>query len=85
MNLENGVYVLIAVVVFLIILSFFRWPIKLFWKLILNAGIGLALLLIFNFAGVYFKLSVPINWASILICGFFGIPGLIFLLIFLNM
>lgn len=80
-----GVYLVIAIAVFLILFRVFSWPIKLIWKLILNGGIGLALLLIFNFLGVYFKVSMPINWVSVLITGFFGVPGLIFLYVFLNL
>ena len=83
--MEYGLYIIIAIVVFVVLLRMFSWPIKLIWKLILNGVIGLALLLIFNFLGVYFKVSIPINWVSILITGFLGVPGLVFLFIFLNL
>lgn len=83
--MEYGLYIIIAIIVFVILLRMFSWPIKLIWKLIINGVIGLALLLIFNYLGVYFKVSIPINWVSVLITGFFGVPGLAFLFIFLNL
>jgi inhibitor of the pro-sigma K processing machinery len=82
---EYGLFIIIAIIVFVVLLRVFSWPMKLIWKLILNGVIGLALLLIFNFLGVYFKVSIPINWVSVLITGFFGVPGLVFLFIFLNL
>lgn len=83
--MEYGLFIIIAIIVFVVLLRVFSWPMKLIWKLILNGVIGLALLLIFNFLGVYFKVSIPINWVSVLITGFFGVPGLVFLFIFLNL
>lgn len=57
-------------------------PIKMIWKLLLNSGIGLLLLLIFNYFGAYFSFGIPVNIITVLIAGFLGIPGLILLVCF---
>ena len=51
-------------------------------KLIVNGILGAVLLLIFNFFGQAFGLYIGINATTALIAGFFGIPGVIFLVIF---
>ncbi|HEY5562340.1 MAG TPA: pro-sigmaK processing inhibitor BofA family protein [Clostridiaceae bacterium] len=81
--MEYAVYFLLAVVGFFIILKLFTWPLKILWKVLLNSIIGLVLLFAFNFLGVYLKMSIPINIPNVLIAGFFGIPGLAFLLLFI--
>ena len=55
-------------------------PFKILWKLILNSGMGLLLLIIVNYIGQYFDFSLPLNIVNILIAGFLGIPGIIILL-----
>ncbi len=56
-------------------------PIKLFFKLLLNALSGFLLLFLANFIGGFFDFSIPVNLLTCLISGIFGIPGVIFLVI----
>lgn len=80
------VNIIIAAVFMLVILyliaQVFLKPIKLLWKLLLNSGIGLILLLSINFIGAYFSFILPVNLLTILTAGFLGIPGLLLLICF---
>jgi inhibitor of the pro-sigma K processing machinery len=75
-------YFLIAIVGLYVIVKVFSWPIKLLFKLIINAVLGVVLLVIVNLIGSYFQFSIGINAITALIAGFLGIPGVIFLIIF---
>lgn len=56
-------------------------PLKIIWKLFLNALLGAVVLLIFNFFGGFFSLSIPITPLNSLITGVLGIAGVILLLV----
>ncbi|MCI1945917.1 pro-sigmaK processing inhibitor BofA family protein [Clostridium luticellarii] len=75
-------YFLIAIVGLYILVKVFSWPLKILFKLIVNAVLGVILLIIVNFIGRYFGFNIGINAITALIAGFFGIPGVIFLIIF---
>ncbi|MEY8764532.1 MULTISPECIES: pro-sigmaK processing inhibitor BofA family protein [Clostridium] len=75
-------YFLIAIVGLYILVRVFSWPLKILFKLIVNAVLGVILLVIVNLIGRYFGFSIGINAITALIAGFFGIPGVIFLIIF---
>lgn len=75
-------YFLIAIVLLFIIVKLFSWPIKILVKLIINGVLGAVLLFLVNLVGANFNFAIGINWATALIAGFFGIPGVIFLIIF---
>jgi len=70
---------LIAVTVLFFIGKFLSFPLKILWKLVINGILGAVLLFIVNFVGGYFSFSIGINIYTALIAGFFGIPGVIFL------
>lgn len=57
-------------------------PLRLLAKIAINSLFGLLLLWAFNFAGSYFSFTIPLNWLTVLIAGFLGIPGLILLIFF---
>ncbi|WP_231967858.1 pro-sigmaK processing inhibitor BofA family protein [Thermanaeromonas toyohensis] len=57
-------------------------PLKLAFKIAVNSLFGLLLLWVFNFIGGYFSFTIPLNWLTILIAGFLGIPGLLLLIFF---
>ncbi|WP_406677417.1 pro-sigmaK processing inhibitor BofA family protein [Neomoorella carbonis] len=59
-------------------------PLKWIFKIIVNSFFGLLLLWAFNFFGSNFNFFIPLNWVTVLIAGFLGLPGLI-LLIFLRL
>jgi len=74
-------YFLIAIVGLYVLVKVFSWPLKILFKLIINAVLGVVLLVIVNLIGKYFSFSIGINAITALIAGFFGIPGVIFLII----
>lgn len=80
--MEYIIYFLIAVICLFSVGKLLAWPIKLLFKLIANAVIGAILILIVNFFGGYFNFSIGLNWITALIAGFFGVPGVIFLILF---
>ena len=53
-------------------------PLRILWRLLLNAILG-ALLLVVNFFGGLFGLALPITPFSSLVAGVFGVPGVIVL------
>ena len=73
--------VAVALAIFLLIRLFTR-PIKLALKLLWNAVIGFVLLMVVNFLGAYIGLQVTITWITALIAGFFGVPGVIAIILF---
>ncbi|MEA4827476.1 MAG: pro-sigmaK processing inhibitor BofA family protein [Clostridium sp.] len=75
-------YFIGGIVLLFIMVKLLAWPLKILFKLVVNAVLGAILLLIVNFIGGYFGLSIGINPWTALIAGFFGIPGVIFLIIF---
>ncbi len=54
-------------------------PLKIVWKLLVNAIIGALVLLIFNFFGGLINFAIPITPVSALVAGILGIPGVIIL------
>jgi inhibitor of the pro-sigma K processing machinery len=54
-------------------------PLKILWKLLINAVVGAVLLLIFNFLGGFINFAIPITPISALVAGILGIPGVIIL------
>ncbi len=54
-------------------------PLKIIWKLLVNAVIGAVMLLIFNFFGGIVGFTIPISPVSALVAGILGIPGVIIL------
>ncbi|MGY0373871.1 pro-sigmaK processing inhibitor BofA family protein [Clostridium sp. JNZ J1-5] len=75
-------YFIGGIILLFIMVKLLAWPLKILFKLVVNAVLGAILLLIVNFIGGYFGLSIGINPWTALIAGFFGIPGVIFLIIF---
>lgn len=76
-------YFLLAVIIFVILAKFFIWPLKILLKLIINGALGVVILLLINYFGtMYFNFYIGINAVTALIAGFFGVPGVIFLILF---
>jgi inhibitor of the pro-sigma K processing machinery len=78
-------YFLIAIVGMIIVVKLFSWPLKILGKLILNGAFGVLLLLLVNFVGHYVGITIAINAVTALIAGFLGVPGVIFLIIFVKL
>ncbi|MDD3224315.1 MAG: pro-sigmaK processing inhibitor BofA family protein [Clostridium sp.] len=75
-------YFLISIIALFLIVKLLRWPLKILFKLIINGVLGTILLFLVNLIGIHFGYIIGINFVTALIAGFFGIPGVIFLLIF---
>ncbi|BDR63092.1 pro-sigmaK processing inhibitor BofA [Clostridium tetani] len=75
-------YFLVAILGLVIIVKIFAWPLAVLTKLILNGIMGAVLLVLVNMIGGIFNLQIGINAVTALIAGFFGVPGVIFLIIF---
>ncbi|WP_392485914.1 pro-sigmaK processing inhibitor BofA family protein [Haloimpatiens sp. FM7315] len=75
-------YFLIGIIFLILLVKIFAWPLKILWKLILNGVLGAILLVLVNLIGKYFGITIGINAITALIAGFFGVPGVIFLIIF---
>ncbi|MBK1813501.1 pro-sigmaK processing inhibitor BofA family protein [Clostridium sp. YIM B02505] len=73
----------IGLILLVVLVRFFSWPLKILMKLLINGVLGVILLLITNYVGQqFFHFTIGINVITALIAGFFGIPGVIFLVIF---
>ncbi|MEQ8198958.1 MAG: pro-sigmaK processing inhibitor BofA family protein [Clostridiaceae bacterium] len=75
-------YGVIGLFLLVIFFKFFSWPIKMLMKFIINGILGAVLLIIVNFLGSAFGITIAINMTTALIAGFFGIPGVVFMIIF---
>ncbi|NLT97474.1 MAG: pro-sigmaK processing inhibitor BofA [Christensenellaceae bacterium] len=70
----------------LVLLYFTGWlllaPLKFIMKLLVNGLLGGLLLLVINLIGGFFSVTIAINPLSAVIAGYFGLPGIILLLLF---
>ncbi len=71
-----------CVIALYVLLKIIAAHIKLIFKILLNALTGCLLLFLANFISGFFTFTIPVNLISCLISGVFGIPGVIFLVIF---
>ena len=82
MDVITNILLLAGVIVALyVLIKILAAPIKLIFKLLINAVLGFLLLFLANFVGGFFDFSIPVNLVTCLISGVFGIPGVIFLVI----
>lgn len=56
-------------------------PLKILTKLLINGIVGGIVLVLFNFIGGMFGLSIALNPMNAIIVGFLGVPGVILLLV----
>ncbi|NFQ32348.1 pro-sigmaK processing inhibitor BofA [Clostridium botulinum] len=82
MGIEYIAYFILAIFLLFVVVKIFSWPLKILLGLIGNAILGTVLLFILNVIGGAFNFYIGINIWTALIAGFFGIPGVIFLIIF---
>ncbi len=73
---------LFLLVILYIIAQVFIKPFKLLWKVLINSGIGLILLIAANYFASYFNFYIPVNIITILTAGFLGVPGILLLICF---
>jgi len=72
-------FLLIAAVI--LMLRIFTLPIRLLFRILWNAVIGLVLLIIFNALGGFIGITIGVNFLTCLTAGILGIPGIILLLL----
>ena len=72
-------FILAALVIFVLI-KILSAPIRLIFKLLINAAVGFVLLFLVNLIGSHFGFSLEMNLVNALITGIFGIPGVIVLI-----
>lgn len=84
MDGQSLIYALIGIVILFLTIKLLKWPIK----IVINGIIGVVILYVANFIianlsllGINVRLSLPINPITALIAGFFGVPGVIVLII----
>ena len=84
MDAQYLIYAFIGIIILCLFTKLLKWPIK----IIINGIIGVIFLYIVNFIiinlnlfGINVNFSLPINPISALIAGFFGIPGVVVLII----
>jgi|LSQX01.2.fsa_nt_gb inhibitor of the pro-sigma K processing machinery len=78
--MSTGLWVILVIgIIAIILLQAFIKPAVLIVNLVVKSGIGIALIVIFNFLGGIASLALPFNPATVLIAGFLGIPGLMLL------
>lgn len=72
----------------LLLILFFKIiakPIKWILKLLLNAFLGLIILVVVNYLGEFVGLKITIGWLSAIVVGVLGLPGVVLLLLIENL
>lgn len=84
MSMEIGILLAYAfgILVLYVIGYIFLVPLKIILKLVINSALGGLFILLFNFFGQFWDLSIPLNLISAMFVGILGIPGVILLFIF---
>jgi len=72
------IFVNLIIPTFLVVstLRLFLAPLRLTLKLLINGGVGLVCLWLTNLISGFTGIIFPINMVTILIAGFFGLPGI---------
>ena len=78
---EGLTTIIIPVVVGLLVLKFLLSQLGCLLKFAIHAASGFACLWLLNLAAVFTGITIEINLITVLISGFFGIPGIIFLVL----
>ena len=70
-----------GILILFVVCKILALPLKIIWKLIVNALVGVVVLRLFNLLGGLINVTIPINALNALITGVLGVPGVILLLI----
>ena len=73
--------ILIVIVILAVVLKLLKLPFDLIIKALLNAFMGYIILLIINYFGAGFDISIPVNFFTSLFVGICGVPAVIILLL----
>ncbi|MCR5185876.1 MAG: pro-sigmaK processing inhibitor BofA family protein [Clostridia bacterium] len=74
---QIGFY-LIGIGVLFILLKLISLPMRIIGRLVINSILGFALIFVLGFFGI----TLALTWWGYLIIGLFGIPGVIFIVLF---
>lgn len=74
--MENFAALLIPLLLLTILLRFLILPIRLGWKIFLNSACGFLCLWLLNSVSGFTGLFFPVNYATVAIAGFLGLPGI---------
>ena len=77
--MENFLTLLIVLAAGILFVRVLLAPIKVIWKILINAGCGFLCLWILNFVSSVTGILFPLNFISVTAAGFLGIPGIIIL------
>lgn len=80
MKMINALVFIISIITCGILLRIFGYSQKNLIQIIINAVIGIIALYVTKYVGI----PITINWISIMIVSFLGLPGVIIILIFSN-
>ena len=64
-----------------VVIKILAAPVKLVFKILMNAPTGFVLLIVANIISGFFDFSLPIDFINCLVSGVFGIPGVAFLIV----
>lgn len=78
-NFTSVALVILGFAVIYLLIWIFIKPVKFVLKIVANSAIGSLCLILFNYAGTLFGISLGVNVYSSLICGILGIPGFLLL------
>ncbi len=68
---------LAGIAILFIILKILALPMKIIIKLLINAVVGGAIILLVNLIGANFGFAINLNWISALVVGILGVPGVL--------
>jgi inhibitor of the pro-sigma K processing machinery len=71
----------VGVLLLVLLFKLFRTTLKWALKLLFNAIIGFAALLLLNYVGAPLGISLNLNWFNAIVTGILGVPGVILLLL----
>ncbi len=70
-----------GLIVLWLVFKILSLPIRILFRLLINAVVGAVILIIFNFLGDFVGLSIVINPVTAVVAGLLGVPGVILLII----
>ncbi len=73
--------VVICILLVVLLFKILKTPLKCVLKLLLNAVGGFIALVVLNFFGAIFGLSLTVNLVNCLVAGILGLPGVVLLLL----
>jgi len=82
METISSILILAAVVVgVILLLKILSAPIRLAFKMLINAGVGFLILFVVNFFGDFVGFTLGVNFLNALVAGILGVPGVILLIV----